>query len=196
MADQFEDPAFVLPPLEETVPIFAPVEEPIPVEETAPAPIEAVPAPVEATTGSYEITNVELADLLSSNRTILSQEQADFTALEGSLTDQITAFNAKIVDAIETEKQETMQLLALNQSVDEAALSNRATQLAQAEYEFDAKMAEYEKAVRDNNNLAAVVFGKFNTNIRQLQAVKGQIATLKGKLDRFSAIVDTCTGKK
>jgi hypothetical protein len=159
--------------------------------EIVPAPVPA-PAPVPVT----EMTNVQLAELISTERVLLDQEKTEYEALEASIQDGGAAFELKLATAIEEENTETASLIALNQSFDEAALANRAEQLAMAESELDVKLQDYQSLVQANNELASSVFSKFTTNLKKLQDVKSQINSLKGKLDRFSQIIDTCSGKK
>lgn len=145
---------------------------------------------------SAELTNVQLAELISTERALLDQERVEYNAIEASLTEQLDAFQATFAAALEEEKVETAQLLDLSKSFDEVALDTRAEQLKQAEAELEQKLKDYQALVVANNDLAASVFAKFSSNIKKYQDVKLQIGQLKSKLDRFSQIVETCTGKK
>lgn len=147
-------------------------------------------------TSAAELTNVHLAELISTERALLDQERQEYSAIEASLTEQLEAFKARFAQAVDEENQETTQLLDLGKSFDEVALNARAEQLSHAEAELEQKLSEYQALVVANNELAASVFSKFSGNIKKYQDVKLQIGQLKGKLDRFSQIVDACTGKK
>lgn len=142
-----------------------------------------------------ELTNIELAELISVNRTLLADEKATMDAANAALEEQIGAMNAKLADAIAQEQSELSLLLEQNQSFDEVSLDARLAQLQQVEAEFDAKTTEYQAMVVANNDLAAKIMERFQGNLTRVKAVKGQAEQLKTKLSKLSSMIDTLVGK-
>lgn len=150
----------------------------------------------EPVVAETQYTNLELEQLMSANRAILSQTQAEADALDSELIQQTSDVRAKLDEAIASEREEEALLVAQKQSFDVAVLEARIEHYKGTETDFDVAMDEYQKKVMSNNKLATEVLAHFTSNVSKIGEVKSQMKALKGKLDRFSAIIDACNGKK
>lgn len=157
--------------------------------------VPTVTVETDAAVTTTDYTNIQLEQLMSSNRILLAEAKAEAEALDAALTQQITDTKAKLDAAFAAEREEEATLVAQKQSFDDAILDARMGQLSATEIDFDTSMTEYEKKVLSNNVLASDVLNCFNANISKISEVQTKMKALKGKLDRVSALIDACNGK-